>query len=110
MSRFQLEKEEQKKLDREAKALKSGLDLRWNSAPVNEIAGIERVTLIDRGHEVFMVVVGIHEDGHRMVAFDSADGMYAAVLKLARKSVSGGYKWKVDTPAPSALDDQRSVD
>ena len=92
------DKSEAAKELREGKDIRKGYYYNWNDTEKGDCAGIHKVTFIDRHYEVFIVLNGTHVDGHPIVAFDSAEDMYGAIVKVARKTYAGGYTWKTDKP------------
>ena len=84
--------------------MKRGLDWGYNAGHYKKCDGITKISFIDRGYEVFIVINAVHPDGHPLVAFDSAEGMYAAMVKVARKVYSEAYNWKEDQKRETTSD------
>lgn len=57
---------------------------------------LEKVSFHFRGSEVFMVTSAVNSEGGPIVAFDSADDLYRALLKWCRKSEQGQHMWRED--------------
>ena len=101
-------KKEAAKQSREVRALKDMFYYRWNEELGAEVEAVTKMVLIDRGYEIFIVVNGVSGDGTPLVAFDSAEDVWTAMVKIARKLRGKGYRWRVDQPrettSPAAED------
>jgi len=91
-------KKEAAKQSREVNALKDMYYYRWNEELGAEVEAVTKIVLIDRGYEIFIVLNGVAGDGSPVVAFDSAEDVWTALVKMARKLRGSGYKWRADQP------------
>lgn len=93
---WQIEKEIAERMEKERKTVQRAITrLSYQDYSLKDVE-YTKLTLIVKPSEIFMVTSGVDAEGAPIVAFDSADDLWRALLKWSRKTEQGQHNWRGD--------------